>query len=343
MAAQCLSSRSSVSASRVSDHAAVTGCTYCDWSQRSQEKMKLTTELSIRRDIYCFVFVPKAKDTWRKKKPTSCMFNSILPDWVSVSQSDQKGEIWDREFLKHWFAYTNETSYNWWELIFFFLLWLSYNWVWTSSRGELIDLRLNSGLFSLDNNYAPTGWAEENRWPPPPIVFASPLLLPLFVMRGIISAAIHNLSQTIHRVLLSEKVELDEKCPPARYMKVWNCRLLFALSRVPQKVFLLLLTERLNFWWLLLPLAHHVLLQPWLLLFPGHLLSIAATFSISQGLLYEDRRPRHQRLRWETYINLSRETIQKKHIERFSLSCSAGDTDLAEAPPWCNFIKWIIK
>lgn len=46
---------------------------------------------------------------------------------------------------------------------------------------------------------------------------------------------------------------------------------------------------------------------------------------------------------WEMYINLSRETIQKKHIECFSLSCSAGDTDPVNAPPWCNFIKWIIK
>lgn len=53
---------------------------------------------------------------------TSCLFNnnpSVLPSWVCVSQPDQKGEIWDREFSKHWFAYTNETSYNWWELIFF--------------------------------------------------------------------------------------------------------------------------------------------------------------------------------------------------------------------------------
>ncbi len=38
--------------------------------------------------------------------------------------------------------------------------------------------------------------------------------------------------------------EFHEKCPAASDMKVWNCRLLFALGLVPQKLFLLLLTER---------------------------------------------------------------------------------------------------
>lgn len=59
---------------------------------------------------------------WDTRRFTSCLFNnnpSVPPSWVCVSQPDQKGEIWDREFSKHRFAYTNETSYNWWELIFF--------------------------------------------------------------------------------------------------------------------------------------------------------------------------------------------------------------------------------
>lgn len=122
-AAHCLSSRSSVSASCVSGHAAVTGCTY-KWSVEtghSTARRKWNWPQTCHRQTcnnttwYFFWFGLR----YMKKETTSCMFNSILPDWVSVSQSDQKGEIWDREFLKHWFAYTNETSYNWWELIFF--------------------------------------------------------------------------------------------------------------------------------------------------------------------------------------------------------------------------------
>lgn len=338
-AAHCLSSVSSVSAScRVCGHAAVTGCTYVrdagtgrstagtkwNWPQTCHTQTCDNTP-------WCVSLYKKLK-IHKERNHFLHVCSSVLPDWVSASQSDQKGEIWDREFSKHWFAYTNETSYNWWELIFFFPLWLSYNWVWTSSSGELIDLGLNSSLFSLENNYAVIGRAEENRWPPPPILPPSPLSSPLFVMRGIISAAIYNLSQTIHCVLLSEKVELDEKCPPARYMKVWNCRLLFALSRVPQKVFLLLLTERLNFWWLLLPLCPpHP--PPALIAFVSRSPPIyCCNFFNFSGLVVWRQKASPSAALWEMYINLSRETIQKKHIEGFSLSCSVGDTDPVNAP-----------
>lgn len=226
---------------------------------------------------------------------TSCVYKpSVPPDWISLTRRGKYEAEGFQSADLHTLMKPATIGQNW---FFSFLIWLSHNWVRTSSRGELIDLELNSSLFSLENNYAVTGRAEERGWPLPPGPAPLPLL-PLFVMRGIISAAIHNRSQTIHCVLLSEEVELDEKCPPARYMKVWNCRLLFALGRVPQKVFLLLLTEWLNVCWLLLlllPPAPHVLLEPWLLLFPGHFLSIPAIFSISQGLLYEDKRHRHHR------------------------------------------------
>lgn len=77
--------------------------------------------------------------------------------------------------------------------------------------------------------------AEVSLWPPPPITFSPP---PVCYPR--------NHLQTVGWLLVNEIVNAHEKCPPARYMKVWNCRLLFALSPVPQKLFLLLLTARLN-------------------------------------------------------------------------------------------------
>lgn len=125
--------------------------------------------------------------------------------------------------------------------------------------------------------------------PPPPNLFTlpSPSLPPdCLLWEGIISAAIRNLSPAIHCVSLSEKVEWDEKCPPAGYMKVWNCRLLFALGCVPQKVFLLFIDRAGGF--LVAAAAAAAgpaafLLQPWLLLFPGHLLSAATTFSNFSG------------------------------------------------------------
>lgn len=89
-------------------------------------------------------------------------------------------------------------------------LWLSYNWLWTPSNGELIDSGLNSSLF---NNYAAIGRAAENRRPPPPPPPPPPLFL--FVMRGIISAVLSNLSPTIHRTLLSGKVAAGWKMSPS--------------------------------------------------------------------------------------------------------------------------------
>lgn len=115
-------------------------------------------------------------------------------------------------------------------------LWLSYNWLWTPSNGELIDSGLNSSLF---NNYAAIGRAEQNQWPPPTTTFFVCLL---WEESFLLSSPIW--PQRFIARCWAGRLQLDEKCPPARYMKVWNCRLLFALGRVPQKVFLLLLTER---------------------------------------------------------------------------------------------------
>lgn len=114
----------------VSVHAEVTGCTY-KWfvetghspagENETDHRPVTGKRATTQREIILCCFCNESL-RYTKKETTSCMFNSILPEWVSVSQSDQKGEIWDREFLKHWFAYTNETSYNWWELIFFLAL-----------------------------------------------------------------------------------------------------------------------------------------------------------------------------------------------------------------------------
>lgn len=168
-------------------------------------------------------------------------------------------------------------------------LWLSYNWLWTPSNGELIDSGLNSSLF---NNYAAIGRAAENRRPPPP---PPPPPLFLFVMRGIISAVLSNLSPTIHRALLSGKVAAGWKMSPSEVhegvkLQTPLCPRPCASKGISSFI------DRAG--WMSgsrrrrhpPPPARHILLQPWLLLFPGHLLSIAATFSISQGLLYEDRR-----------------------------------------------------
>lgn len=175
-------------------------------------------------------------------------------------------------------------------------LWLSYNWLWTPSNGGLIDSRLNSSLFSSNNNYAAIWRALANQRPPPPLP-PSPFL---FVMRGIISAVLSNLSPTIHRVLLREGCSWMKNVPQRG---TWRCEI--ADSSLPSAVclkryFFFYWQSGLNVWQPPPPPppppARHILLQPWLLLFPGHLLSIAATFSISQGLLYEDRRLRRRPL-----------------------------------------------
>lgn len=117
---------------------------------------------------------------------------------------------------------------------------------WLSLTSFLIDLCLNSTLFPLYTiiMLSCSDWmCRERRWPPHPIPsHLSPLCL-LWEESFLLPPSIH---PTAHGVSLGEKVESHEKCPAARYMKVWNCRLLFALGPVPQKVFLLLLTERLN-------------------------------------------------------------------------------------------------
>lgn len=165
-------------------------------------------------------------------------------------------------------------------------LWLSYNWLWTPSNGELIDSGLN---FSLFNNYAAIGRAEENQQPP----LATPPSPFLFVMRGIISAVLSNLSPTIHRALLSGKVAAGWKMSPSEVhegVKLQTplcprpCASKGISSFIDRAGWMSGSRRRRS------PPARHILLQPWLLLFPGHLLSIAATFPISQGLLYEDRR-----------------------------------------------------
>lgn len=140
----------------------------------------------------------------------------------------------------------------------------------------------------------------------PPSAFLPPHCL---LWEGIISAAIRNLSPAIHCVSLSETVEWDEKCPPAGYMKVWNCRLLFALGRVPQKVFLLFI-DRVGGFLVAAAAAAAAgpaafLVQPWLLLFPGHLLSATATFSNFSGPCCMKQQASLLSVPpWEVYINL---------------------------------------
>ncbi len=93
-----------------------------------------------------------------------------LRNQFPVSPSDQEGEIWDRPSHGsdlHTLMKRAIIGQNW----FLFPLWLSCNWVWSSSRGELIDLWLNSSLFSLENNYVVMQWLDvPSCWPPPPSV-----------------------------------------------------------------------------------------------------------------------------------------------------------------------------
>lgn len=123
---------------------------------------------------------------------------------------------------------------------------------------------------------------------------------PLFVMRGIISAVHSNLSPTIHGVLLSGKVAAGWKMSPSEVHEGVKLQTPLCPRPCASKGISSFIdraggmsggchSRRRG------P-ARHILLQPWLLLFPGHLLSIAATFSISQGLLYEDRRLRRHPL-----------------------------------------------
>lgn len=158
--------------------------------------------------------------------------------------SVQKAEIWDQEFSKCWFTYANETCYNWSQLIFF-LLSLS-RCDWATIESELLQLEewLIRGWIPvyLVQKIIMQRWDVQRRsadlhLPPP----AHPYCL-LWEESFLLSSPI--CPQRFMARCWARRLELDEKCPPARYMKVWNCRLLFALGRVPQKVFLLLLTER---------------------------------------------------------------------------------------------------
>lgn len=168
--------------------------------------------------------------------------------------------------------------------------------------------------------------------------------VPRFVMRGIISAVIYNLSQTIHCALLSVKVELHEKCPPARYMKVWNCRLLFALGLVPQKVFLLLLTERLNFT-LMAAAAPDILLHLDCFCFQvtSYLLLQLFQFLRACCMKTEDIAI----MRWRLTGSLGnvhkppqRDNTKETHGNLLTFMLSGRQR--ACRRPWYNFIKWII-
>lgn len=199
-------------------------------------------------------------------------------------------------------------GHNW---FFSLLLWLSYNWVWTSSNEGLIDLGLNSSLFSSNNNYAAMGRAKEIGWPPPPLpplsfcllwedsfLLSSPICPQRFIVR-----------------CWARRLELDEKCPPARYMKVWNCRLLFAPGCVPQKVFLLLLTERAE---CLVAAATAAVAgpphpPPALIAFVSRSPPIyCCNFFNFSGLVVWRQKASASAAPWEMYINLSWKTIQKK-------------------------------
>lgn len=182
-------------------------------------------------------------------------------------------------------------GHNW---FFSLALWLSYNWVWTSSNEGLIDSGLNSSLFSSNNNYAAMGRAEEIGWPPPPLP-PSPFVC---YERNHFCCLLQSVPNDSLRIAEREGWSWMKNVPQRG---TWRCEI--ADSSLPSAVclkryFFFYWQGGLNVWWLPPPPwpARHILLQPWLLLFPGHLLSIAATFSISQGLLYEDRKLRHQPL-----------------------------------------------
>lgn len=112
------------------------------------------------------------------------------------------------------------------------------------------------------------------------------------------------------RLSLSEEVESHEKCPPAGYMKVWNCRLLFALGLMPQKVFLLLLTVRLNRG---LMAAAAEPTSPSIL--------DCFCFQVTSYLLLQlfqflrARCMKTEGARWEMHINLRRAPTQRKHFK----------------------------
>lgn len=232
---------------------------------------------------------------WNKALgPVTCCKPPRLLEFLSAVRASRRGEYETgspQSADLHTLMKAAIIGHNW---FFSLSLWLSHNWVWTSPTGGVIDSGLNSSLFSSNNNYAAiwTCKGDPLTSPPPPLPPPPPPPL-LFVMRGIISAVFSNLSPTIHGALLSEKVGAGWKMSPQR--GTWRCEI--ADSSLPSAVclkryFFFYWQSGLNVCW---P-ARHILLQPWLLLFPGHLLSIAATFSISQGLLYEDRKLRHQPL-----------------------------------------------
>lgn len=145
------------------------------------------------------------------------------------------------------------------------------------------------------------GQAEESHWPPPPIPF--PLSLPSVCdernhfCRHLQSVPNNSLCFTewkggvIWKMSCSEVhegVKLQTPlCPRPCASKGISSFIDRAAELQPDG-------GCCCWWWG--PTAPDILLQPWLLLFPGHLLSIAVTFPISQGLLYEDRRHCHHEL-----------------------------------------------
>lgn len=108
---------------------------------------QITVSLSVFAVIWCRNWKEKNQDHKHSylfnPRVLSCLSVSL---WVSLTR---RGKYETKPFLSLWFTYTNESSYNWSELIFFpalIELRLSLKFF------KWIDLWLNSSLFSLENN-----------------------------------------------------------------------------------------------------------------------------------------------------------------------------------------------
>lgn len=271
---------------------------------------------------------------YTRKEITSCMCvpPSCLTESLRVSLT-RRGKYETESFQStdlHTLMKPAIIGGNW---FFFPLLRLSYNWVWTSSSGELIDLGLNSSLFSLENNYAVIGRAEENRWPPPPILHPSPLLPPVCYERNHFCCHLQSVPNNslcfteweggVRWKMSSGEVHEGVKlqtplCPQPRASK--------GISSFIDRAAEFLVAAAAA-----VPTTSSSSLDCFCFQVTSYLLLL--NFFNFSGLVVWRQKASPSAALWEMYINLSRETIQKKHIEGFSLSCSVGDTDPVNAPP----------
>lgn len=218
-------------------------------------------------------------------------------------------------------------------------LWLSYNWLWTPSNGELIDSGLNSSLF---NNYAAIGRAEENRRPPLP---PPPPPLPFFVCyeRNHFCCPLQSVPNDSSRVAEREGCSWMKNVPQRG---TWRCEI--ADSSLPSAVclkryFFFYWQSGLNVWQPPPPPprpARPPHPPPALIAFVSRSPPIyCCNFFNFSGLVVWRPKASAAAAPWEMYIKLGWKTIQKKKkrkrkiAECFFLSCLVGIADLVIAPP----------